>query len=139
MLLDILQKGSTDRSVSIRIIDSTNGSPETGVLFGDVTLWYRREGGLVVPIPAVELATPVLTDPHDDGGFLHISNGIYRVDIPDAAFATGANYVDIGGSVTDMIVIAGRVRLVDTMLEIGQSEKWTDESSATVELTLTVI
>ncbi|MDA1298385.1 MAG: hypothetical protein O3B04_10395, partial [Chloroflexi bacterium] len=35
------------------------------------------------------------------------------LDLPDAAFATGAEHVDYGGTITDMIVIGGRVRLVD--------------------------
>jgi hypothetical protein len=46
-----------------------------------------------------------------------IGNGKYRLDLPDAAFAAGANYVDFGGTVTGMIVLGGRVRLVDFDLE----------------------
>lgn len=112
-LLDIVKKGSTDRSVTIRIIDSTDGTPETGVVFNTsgIDLWYRREGAAVVSITEATLSA--LTDAHSDGGFLHIGNGEYRLDLPDAAFATGANHVDIGGTVTGMIVIGGRVRLVN--------------------------
>ena len=135
-LLDIVKKDSIDRSVTIRIIDSTTGLPETGVGFGDITLWYRREGGLKVAVTAVDLATPALDDPHLDDGFLHISDGEYRLDLSDTACATGANYVDIGGSVTGMIIIGGRVRLVDNMLEDGQQELWTDETAASAIITL---
>ncbi len=112
-LLDIVKKGSTDRSVCIRIIDSTDGTPETGVVFNTsgIDLWYRREGAAVSSITEATLAA--LTTAHSDGGFLHVSHGYYRLDLPDAAFATGANYVDIGGTVTGMVVIGGRVRLVD--------------------------
>lgn len=119
MLLDIVTKGSTDRSVILRIIDSADGTPETGVVFNTsgIDLWYRREGGAVVSITEADLATPALTDAHADGGFLHLSHGYYRLDLPDAAFATGANYVDVGGTVTDMVVIGGRVRLIDADLE----------------------
>lgn len=117
MLLDIVKKGSTDRSVTLRIIDSTDGTPETGVVFNSsgIDLWYRREGAAVVSITEATLAS--LTTAHTDGGFLHVSNGEYRLDLPDAAFATGANYVDVGGTVTGMIVIGGRVRLVDYDME----------------------
>lgn len=112
-LLDIVKKGSTDRSVTIRIIDSTDGSPETGVVFNTsgIDLWYRREGAAKVSITEATLSA--LTDAHSDGGFLHIGDGEYRLDLPDAAYATGANHVDIGGTVTGMIVIGGRVRLVN--------------------------
>lgn len=120
MLLDIIKKGSVDRSVTIRIIDSTDGTPETGVVFNTsgIDLWYRRQGGAKVSITEATLSA--LTDVHADGGFLHIGDGYYRLDLPDAAFATGANHVDIGGTVTGMIVIGGRVRLVDYELERGQ-------------------
>jgi hypothetical protein len=112
-LIDIVKKGSTDRSVTLRIIDSVAGTPETGVLFNTagIDLWYRRELSAKVSITEATLAA--LTTAHADGGFLHIGDGEYRLDLPDAAFATGANHVDIGGTVTDMIVIGGRVRLVN--------------------------
>jgi hypothetical protein len=112
-LLDIVKKGVTDRSVTIRIIDSVAGTPETGVVFNTagIDLWYRREGAAKTSITEATLAA--LTTAHADGGFLHIGDGEYRLDLPDAAFATGANHVDIGGTVTDMIVIGGRVRLVN--------------------------
>ncbi len=116
-LLDIVKKGSTDRSVAVRIIDSTDGTPETAVAYNTsgIDLWYRREGSAKVSITEVTLAA--LTTAHADGGFLAVGDGEYRLDLPDAAFATGANYVDIGGTVTGMIVIGGRVRLTDFSLE----------------------
>lgn len=114
-LHDIVKKGATDRSVTLRIIDSTDGTPETGVVFNTsgIDLWYRREGATKTSITEADLATPALDDPHLDGGFLHIGDGTYRLDLPDAAFATGTNHVDFGGTVTGMVVIGGRVRLVD--------------------------
>lgn len=116
-LHDILKKGSTSRSVTLRIIDSTDGTPETGVVFNTagIDLWYRREGSAKVSITEVTLAT--LTTAWTAGGFLAIGDGEYRLDVPDAAFTSGANHVDFGGTVTGMIVIGGRVRLVDVDLE----------------------
>ena len=117
MLHDIVTKGSADRSVTLRIIDSTDGTPETGVVYNTsgIDLWYRREGAAKTSITEATLAS--LTTAHADGGFLHVADGVYRLDLPDAAFATGANYVDFGGTVTGMIVIGGRVRLIDATLE----------------------
>lgn len=117
MLHDIVKKGSTDRSVTLRIVDSTDGTPETGVVYntGGIDLWYRRESSAKVSITEASLSA--LTDAHSDGGVLHISDGYYRLDLPDAAFATGANHVDFGGTVTGMVVIGGRVKLVNVDLE----------------------
>lgn len=117
MLLDIVKKGSTDRSVTLRIVDSTDGTPETAVAYNTsgIDLWYRRQGAAKTSI--TEAALSALTDAHADGGFLHIGDGYYRLDLPDAAFASGANHVDVGGAVTGMIVIGGRVRLTDFDLE----------------------
>lgn len=116
-LHDIITKGSVDRSVSIHVMDSTDGTPETAFAYNTsgIDLWYRREGAARVAITEVTLAA--LTTAHTDGGVLHISDGDVRVDLPDAAFATGANYVDFGGTATGMIVVGGRVRLVDFSLE----------------------
>lgn len=107
----LIKTGSTDRSVDFRIVDSSDGSPETGVtsLTAGLALWYRRDSGLKVAITPAALS--VLTDAHTDGGILHISDGYYRVDIPDAAFASGVDAVLMGGSATGMIAIGAKVQL----------------------------
>ena len=109
----ILKKGSTDKSVYLRIIDSTDGTPKTGVVFNTsgIDLWYRREGAAKTSITEATLAA--LTTAHTDGGFLHVGDGVYRLDMPDAAWATGANQVVICGTVTGMIVKDVVVQLVD--------------------------
>ena len=119
MLQDIVTKGSTDRGVTLRILDSTTGAPKTDVVYNSsgIDLWYRREGAARVAVTEATLAA--LTTAHADGGFLHVSDGVYRLDLPDAAFATGANSVDFGGTVTGGVIIGGRVRLVDYSLEDG--------------------
>jgi len=112
-LHDIVKKGSTDRSVTLTIIDSTTGAKKTDVVYNSsgIDLFYRREGAAATSITEATLAA--LTTAHADGGFLHIAAGEYRLDLPDAAFATGANYVDFGGAVTGGIIIGGRVKLVN--------------------------
>lgn len=110
-LLDTIRQGVKDHSVTIRIVDSDGHTPETGVEHNTagIALWYRRQGGAKVAITAVALSA--LTDAHADGGIEHIGDGEYRLDLPDAATASGADHVDIGGTVTGMIVQGGRVRL----------------------------
>lgn len=107
-----IKAGSVDISVVIRIINSTNGTPETGVVFNTagIDLQYRREGAASVAILEATLAA--LTTAHTDGGFLHIGNGYYRLDLPDAAVATGAAGVLVHGTVTGMVVIGCYIQLV---------------------------
>lgn len=108
-----VKKGSTDQSTVIRIIDSTDGTPETGVEHNTtgIDLWYRREGATKTSI--TEAALAALDTAHTDGGIEHIGDGYYRLDLPDAAFASGADGVMIGGTVTGMIVIGTYHPLVD--------------------------
>lgn len=136
-LLDIVTKDSTSRSVTLYIMDSSDGTPETGVEYdtAGIALWYQREDGLKVDITEAELTTPDLEDTWETGGFEEIGDGEYRLDVPNAAFATGANYVNIGGTVTGMIVRGGRVRLVDFDLEtatqsVNVSQISTDSTAA---------
>lgn len=113
--MDRLIKGGTaDTSVDVYIIDSTDGTPETGVLWNTagIDLKYRREGAVVVAITEKALGTPALDDAHDDGGFLEIGNGVYRLDLPDAACAAGAKNVVVFGTVTGMIVLPVEIQLV---------------------------
>lgn len=112
-------KGSTDQSVVIRIVDSGDGTPETGVVFNTsgIDLWYRREGATKTSITEATLSA--LNDAHSDGGVLHIGDGYYRLDLPDAAVASGANGVMVGGTVTGMVVIGCYVPLLDVNLYDG--------------------
>ena len=108
-----VQKGSTNVSVDVYIIDDTDGTPETGVLFNTagMDLEYRRESSAVVNVTEVTLAA--LTTAHTDGGFLEIGHGVYRFDLPDAAFATGADTVSIQGTVTGMVILPQTIQIVD--------------------------
>lgn len=107
-----IQAGTTDVSVIVRIIDSSDGTPENGVVYNTsgIDLWYRREGAASVDITEATLAA--LTTAHTDGGFLHINDGWYRLDLPDAACAAGVTGVQIGGTVTGMVVLAPFIELV---------------------------
>ena len=114
-----ITKGSTNVSINVVIVDDTDGTPETGVVYNTsgIDMWYRREGAAKSSITEATLAA--LTTAHTDGGFLHISNGVYRLDVPDAAFATGVDGVQIGGTVTGMVVFAPYVELTDVDLYDG--------------------
>jgi hypothetical protein len=96
-----VQAGTVDVSVVIRIIDSADGTPETGVVFNTATSTAITEATLAA-----------LTTAHTDGGFLHIGNGYYRLDLPDAACGAGAVGVLVHGTVTGMIVIGEYIELI---------------------------
>jgi len=108
----VWKAGVTSKSVIVRIIDATDGTPETGVVFNTsgIDLQYRREGAASVAITEATLAA--LTTAYSSGGFLHIGNGYYRLDVPDAALASGSDGVLIHGIVTGMVVIGCYVQLV---------------------------
>ena len=112
MLLDTIKKATVNYQAIVRVVDSTDGTPETSVVYNTagVDLWYRREGGSRV---AITEATQTVGGAHSDGGFVHVSDGYCRLDLPDAAVATGVDFVDIGGVFTGMVVIGGRIRLTD--------------------------
>jgi hypothetical protein len=115
----VIQKGATDRSVIMRAIDSTDGTPETGFAYNTsgIDLWYRREGGAVVSITEATLSA--VDSAHSDGGVIHIRDGYFRLDAPDAAFATGANSVMFGGTATGMIICGTEIQLVNYNPEDG--------------------
>ena len=104
--------GSTDVSVVIKIIDATDGTPENAVEHNSagIALWYRRPGAAQTAITLAPLTA--LTDAHADGGLELIGDGLYRVDLPDAAVAAGVDHVIIGGTVTGMVVLGGELPLV---------------------------
>ncbi len=107
-----IKAGTINVSVTIRIIDSTDGTPETSVTSatGGLALEYRREGAVSVGLTESDLS--LLTDAHSDGGMLHIGNGYYRVDIPDAATAAGVIGVLVHGVATGMVIIGEYLELV---------------------------
>jgi hypothetical protein len=112
MFSQVRKAGTTDVSVVIRIIDSTDGTPETGVVYNTsgIALEYRREGATSTAITEADLAG--LDSAHADGGFKHIGNGYYRLDLPDAACATSSTGVLVHGTVTGMVVIGCYIQLV---------------------------
>lgn len=104
-------KGATDQSTYIRIVDSADGTPETGVTSATsgIDLEYVRNRATATDLTESDLAA--VDSAHSDGGIKHIGNGVYRVDLPDAAVATGADAVLVTGTVTDMVVIPARIQL----------------------------
>src|SRR5687768_6061560 len=104
--------GSTDVSVVLFIFDPATRNADTSVVFNTsgLDLRYRREGAAATTITEVTLAA--LTTAHTDGGFLHIGNGYYRLDLPDAAVASGVAGVMVYGGLTSRSVVGCYIHLV---------------------------
>jgi len=94
--------GVTDRTVVVFIPDpaSTDGSGKTGLVAANLTVSYTRvetDNDVVVTDVTGSLSDlSALTDAHADWGLKEVSNtlapGLYRLDIADAVFASGAWY-----------------------------------------------
>jgi hypothetical protein len=93
MKLSILA-GSTSQTVNVFIQDSssTTGAGLTGLVYNtaSLTAYYALPRAAAV---AITLATQTVTGAYSSGGFVEISStnmpGWYRLDIPDAAIASG--------------------------------------------------
>lgn len=101
--------GATDQSIELYIVDA-DGLPATGLAFNSagIDLWYRRNGAAVTSITE---ATQTASGAHSDGGFVHLANGVYRLDPPDAAFASGVSHVTFGGTITGYTIYPVTVQL----------------------------
>ncbi len=99
--MQTVTKGATSQSVQFEILDSASstGGRKTGLAYNTASLTadYVRAGGSAVAITLATLAAANST--WSSGGFKEIDAtnmpGMYRLDVPDAAFATGAESVTV--------------------------------------------
>jgi hypothetical protein len=94
--------GTTDVIRYVMIVDSTDGSPETGITITNLDLQYTRAGE--APVAKVDAtALGATNSAHADNKMFEVdgtsSPGLYRVDWPDAAF--------IGGESGVLLVVTG--------------------------------
>jgi len=95
--MDAVKPGKTNITVYFRLRDATTGLAKTGLAYNSagVSCYYTRNRAAAVQVPLVELAS--VTADHTDGGFIEVdatnAKGVYRVDIPDAAFVSGSRTV----------------------------------------------
>ncbi len=90
--------GNTSLIEYINITRSNSGIGLTGLVYNSsgLTAYYIRPGGTPT---AISLNSQTVTGAFTSGGFVAVDNtnmpGLYRIDIPNAAFATGATKVTI--------------------------------------------
>lgn len=108
-------KGSTSHTFYIELVDSTTGLPKTVILYTDVTGSYVRSRAARTSITMATLASASAA--FSSGGFILVDDtnqpGVYRFDIPDAAFASGVDEVIVTVKATGCRTQSRRFTLVD--------------------------
>lgn len=101
--------GATDVSVTFRVLDATTFLPYSSLTSATsgLALWYRvGTSGAVVDLTESDLSA--LTDAHSDGKLRHVRDGLYRLDLPDAAVpATEGAITVYGGTATGYVILGG--------------------------------
>lgn len=92
-----IKAGTTSYSIPVLLRKSADSTELTGIAFGSVTAEYTRQNAAPVSITTASLAAN--TTAWTSGGWKETDStnapGLYRFDIPDAAFATGVDKVTI--------------------------------------------
>ena len=102
--------GTTDVSVVLRALNVANGTPNTSFAYDSagIDLQYTRLGSATVDITE---ATQTVNGAHSDGGVAHIGNGYFRLDLPDAACASGVSSVLVEGTASDIVIVGCLIQL----------------------------
>lgn len=112
MINTAYQVGTTGVTVYLRAFTVTTGDVVTSLTNGTsgLSLFYvRNRNARTNFTPAAQTVGGVWAV----GGFIHVAAGVYRVDVPDAAFASGVDSVIIGADgVADIMFIPARVDLL---------------------------
>lgn len=113
-----IKAGSTDQTIYLFVQDSsqTDGRGLTGLVYntGSLTAYYALNRGAATSITLATLGSATAT--HADGGFIAVDGtnqpGLYRLDLPDAAVATGPTVVVYLKGATNMVQTLKEIQLV---------------------------
>lgn len=115
--------GATGVSLTFALRKASDSTEQTGKVAADMTLSYLRQGGTRTSITASDLGS--VNASHSDGGVKEIDAtnmpGLYRLDIPDAAIATGADWVHISVKVAGCFVYHERIPLTTNIIQTGDA------------------
>jgi hypothetical protein len=118
MATEIL-KDSTSHSPFFELVDSTTGLPKTGIVYTDVTGSYCRSRGARVAITMASLASASAA--YSSGGFILVDDanqpGVCRFDVPNAAFAAGAEEVVVTIKATGCRTVSRAFTLTDISMQ----------------------
>lgn len=110
-----IKKGTTSYIAYVSVDDSssTTGAKLTGLVFNSASLtaYYVRTAGSAT---AITLVTQTATGAYSSGGFVAVDGtnmpGVYRLDIPDAAIASGVDKA--------VLVLKGATNMVPVHIEL---------------------
>jgi len=109
----LVTEDSEDVTLDVYAVDSRSGLPKTDLVAGDIIASYHRTRSVRV---AVNVSSVGVADAHSDGGWAEVDAtneaGVYRIDLPDAAVATGADFVIVALQATDTLIAPLRVQLI---------------------------
>jgi hypothetical protein len=108
-----VKAGSTSYTTDIVLRSSVDGTEITGKVAADMTASYWRPGGTRTAITLSDLAA--VNSAFSSGGVKEVDGtnmrGTYRLDVPDAALATGVDWVELNVFVTGSYVYKERIAL----------------------------
>ena len=138
-----IKKGSTNVTLPIKLRDAYTGALKTGVTITDLDLYFIRvetDNDVTISAKADLTALTSLTDAHADNKAYEIGHGYYRLDIPDAASATGAvsgTLIIVDGSSTPAVLpttvdyqLVDRILFTAGAIEVTYT-MYTDEDAET--------
>lgn len=110
-----IKKGATDQSLYFKMIDSVTGVPETALTITNMSATYVRNRAASVTNALTALAAATTAHTDNKGIAVDATNtpGLYRVDFPDAAFATGADKVILAVTCAGCDPAMKEIELVD--------------------------
>lgn len=108
-----IKAGSTSVSHNFVLRLAADGTETTGKAAADMTASYWRQGSTRTAITLSDLAA--VNSAYSSGGVKEVDAtnmpGLYRLDLPDAAVATGADWVDVAVKVLGSFVYHERIPL----------------------------
>lgn len=104
-----IRAGSTSVSTSFVLRSAADGTEVNTKAAADLTVTYRRQGGTRQTVTLSDLAA--IDSAWSSGGVKFDADGLYRLDLPDAAVTTGADFVMVSAQCTGSYVFHERIPL----------------------------
>ena len=121
--------GDTSKTIYVRLRDATTGLAKTGLVFNSagVDASYTLPGAASVPITLITLASA--SAGWASGGFILVNDtdakGLYRLDLPDAAIASGAFSIisiEFDDTIEESVEVELHVRDVNVIQVAGTAQ-----------------
>jgi hypothetical protein len=119
-----IKAGSTSVSLRVSLQSNADGTDVTNKTYTDITkAAYWRQGESVTEITPATLSS--ITAAWSSGGFIKVDDtlapGEYRFDVPNAAFASGADWVDVIITMSGAFTVKDRYPLTTNEIATGDS------------------